>query len=122
MIRLRPTPSFTARFGAGLCAALVLLLAVLAACPAAHAWIHGHDGQAAHSVTDGGVHGQNQADPDDDGCIVTVFAHGIVSTAIFVALAVALFFLISPVAQPREALCLPAPRYRLPPLCGPPQS
>jgi hypothetical protein len=122
MIRLGRTPSFIARLGAGLCAALVLLLAVLAACPAAHAWIHGHDGQTTHSVDGGGTHDQNQANPDDDGCAVTLFAHGVVSTATFAALAVALFFLISPVAQPREALCLPAPRYRLPPLCGPPQS
>jgi hypothetical protein len=122
MIRLGRTPSFIARLGAGLCAALVLLLAVLAACPAAHAWIHDHENHAAHSVTDGGAHGQNPANPDDDGCAVTLFAHGVVSTAVFAALAVTLFFLISSVAQPREALCLPAPRYRLPPLCGPPQS
>lgn len=122
MIRPGRTPSFPVRLGAGLCAALVLLLAVLAACPAAHAWIHSHDGPVAHSVNDGGTHGQNPADPDDDGCAVTLFAHGVVSTTIFAALAVAFFLLISPVAQPREALCLPAPRYRLPPLCGPPQS
>jgi hypothetical protein len=122
MIRLRHTPSFAARLGAGLCAALVLLLAVLAACPAAHAWIHGHENHAAHSANSSGTHGQNPADPDDDGCIVTLFAHGVVSTTIFAALAVAFFLLISPVAQPCEALYLPAPRYRLPPLCGPPQS
>lgn len=121
MTRLRRTPSSAARLVAGLCAALVLLLVVLAACPAAHAWIHGHENHAAHSASSS-THGQNQADPDDDGCVVTLFAHGVVSTAIFAALAVALFFLISPVAQPREALCLPGPRYRLPPLCGPPQS
>lgn len=122
MIRLRRTPSPAARFVAGLCATLVLLLAVLAACPAAHAWIHGHDRPAVPSANHGGAHGQNQASPDDDGCAVTVFAHGVVSTAIFAALAGAFFLLISPMAPPREALCLPSPRYRLPPLCGPPQS
>ncbi|HTB81923.1 MAG TPA: hypothetical protein VK717_13650 [Opitutaceae bacterium] len=122
MTRLRRRPSFAARLVAGLCAALVLLLAVLAACPAAHEWIHGHEGHATHSPDGGGTHSQNAADPDDDGCVVTLFAHGVVSAAIFTTLAVAFFLLISPVAQPREALCLPAPRYRLPPLCGPPQS
>jgi hypothetical protein len=128
---LRHTPSLSVRLVAGLCAALVLLLAVLAACPAAHEWIHG---QGAHEQTQ--KHAwhwarclnahcpckHNAADPDDDGCVVTLFAHGIVPATIFAALAIAFFRLIVVTARPYQALCLPAPRYRLPPLCGPPQS
>jgi len=151
MNRLRHTPPLSARLVAGLCAMLVLMLAVLAACPAAHEWVHGHCGCAAQGASTRGTFGpllnalgatpqartwiQNHggcaaqgtnkhppAAPDDDGCIVTLFAHGVISATVFAALAVAFFRLIAVTARPREALCLPAPRYWLPPLCGPPQN
>jgi hypothetical protein len=156
MSRLYRTPPLFVRLIAGLCAALVLALAVLAACPAAHKWVHGHcgcatqgantrgtfgrllnvlganpqartwiqnyGGCAAQGTNTGGTHNHNAADPDDDGCIVTLFAHGVVSATVFGALAVAFFRLIAVTAQPREILRPPAPRYWLPPLCGPPQS
>ena len=51
-----------------LLAALVLLLVVLEVCPAAHEWFH-HD-----------------ADHEDHDCVVTLFAHGIVTALTAVAL------------------------------------
>ncbi|HXC01993.1 MAG TPA: hypothetical protein VNU49_05025 [Opitutaceae bacterium] len=116
---LRRTPSFLTRLVAGAGIALVLLLNVLAACPAAHEWIHGHGEHAAHDATATGSH---HPDADEDGCVVTLFAHGVITATIFAALIVALFRLVAVPARPGEALCLSVPRYWLPPLCGPPQS
>ena len=121
MSHLRHTPSLLTRFTAGAGVALVLLLNVLAASPEAHEWIHGHEERAAHGANTTGTH--HHADqPDEDGCVVTLFAHGVITATIFAALMVALFRLVAVTARPGEALCLSAPRYLLPPLCGPPQS
>ena len=151
MHAMNRTPSPLTRITAGVGVALVLLLNVLASSPEAHAWIHRHDGCAAQGANNGSsvarllnvlgaspsarawiqnhggantgcAHNHNPANPDDDGCIVTLFAHGVVTASVFAAIAVALFRLATVAASPREALCFSAPRYLLPPLCGPPQS
>jgi hypothetical protein len=119
---LRRTPSRLTRFTAGAGVALILLLSVLAACPEAHEWIHGHGEHAAHDANATGSHHHDADQPDEDGCVVTLFAHGVITATIFAALIVALFRLIAVAARPGEALCLSAPHYLLPPLCGPPQS
>jgi hypothetical protein len=119
MSRLRRTPSLLIRFTAGAGGALVLLLGVLAACPAAHEWIHGHEEHAANAP---GSHHHDAENHDEDGCVVTLFAHGVITATIFAALIIALFRLVAVTARPGEALCLSAPPYLLPPLCGPPQS
>jgi hypothetical protein len=145
------TPSPLTRFTAGVGVALVLLLNVLASSPEAHAWIHRNCGCTAQGANNGSsvarllnvlgaspsarawiqnhggantgcAHNHNPANPDDDGCIVTLFAHGVVTASVFAAIAVALFRLATVAASPREEFCLSAPRYLLPPLCGPPQS
>jgi len=122
MSHLRRTPSLSTRLVAGAGVVLVLLLNVLAACPEAHEWIHGHEGHAAHGANATGSHHHDTDKPDEDGCVVTLFAHGVVTATVFAALIVALFRLVAVPARPGEAPCLYAPRYLLPPLCGPPQS
>ena len=146
----RRTPSLLTRLVAGAGIAIVLLLNVLASSPEAHAWIHHYCGCGAevtnasnpvgrllnvlganpearawiqnhHGTNAGGTHNHNGANPDDDGCVVTLFAHGVVTATVFAALVIALFRLLAVVSRPREVLYLSAPHYLLPPLCGPPQ-
>jgi hypothetical protein len=121
MSHLRRTPSVSTRLVAGAGVALVLLLNVLAACPAAHEWIHGHEEHATHGANATGSQHHDGDQPDEDGCVVTLFAHGVVTATVFAALIVALSRLVAVPAQPGEAPCLSVPRYWLPPLCGPPQ-
>jgi hypothetical protein len=108
--RHQPLAEFLRRLFAAGGVALVLLLAVLAASPAAHEWVHGHAEAVAHTP-----------DSDDDGCVVNLFAHGVLSAAVFAALLFVSFCLVAGTVWPREAVRLSTPRYRLPPLCGPPQ-
>jgi hypothetical protein len=122
MSHLRRTPSFLTRFTAGAGIALVLLLNVLAACPEAHEWIHSHFEHAAHDANATGSHHHDADKPDEDGCVVTLFAHGVITATVFAALIVVIFRLVAVPALPGEALRLSAPPYLLPPLCGPPQS
>lgn len=121
MSRLRRPPSFFTRLIAGAGVALVLLLSVLAASPEAHEWIHGHGEHAGHGANAERTHHHNAADTNEDGCVVTLFAHGVVAATIVAVLVVALFRLAAIATRPREAPGLPAPHYLLPPLCGPPQ-
>jgi hypothetical protein len=145
MIHLRRTPSLFTRLVAGAGVALVLLLCVLASSPSAHEWIHGHCGCAANpggsfsrllnvlGTSPGArtwidrhsgpaAHHHDADKPDEDGCVVTLFAHGVITATIFAELIVALSRLVDVPARPGEAPCLSAPRYLLPPLCGPPQN
>jgi hypothetical protein len=142
---LRHTPSLFTRLVAGAGVALVLLLCVLASSPTAHEWIHGNCGCATNpggsfsrllnvlgtspgarawinSHSGPATHHHDPAHPDEDGCVVTLFAHGVITATVFAALIVALSRLVAIADRPGEALCLSAPHYLLPPLCGPPQS
>ena len=106
----RPLLSPTSLFGrvvAGGAVALVLLLAVMSASPAFHAWVHGR------TVP------QTQAGHLDDDCIVTQFAHGLLATTAALALVTTLR-LISGLVRSCAVVTVPLPRFWLPPLCGPP--
>jgi hypothetical protein len=147
MSHLRRTPSFFTRLVASAGVALVLLLSVLASSPSAHEWIHDHSECTANNANPSGsfsrllnvlgtnpgarawikshsrpaTHHHDPSHPDEDGCVVTLFAHGVITATVFAALIVTSSQLVAVTAQPGEALCLSAPHYLLPPLCGPPQ-
>jgi hypothetical protein len=71
---------------AALAIALVLALTVLAASPELHERLHGHHADAAHQDA---TPVKGPAADHDDGCIVTLFAQGIVLALALVALAFA---------------------------------
>ena len=98
-------PEFFRRLIAAGCAALVLSLAVFAACPDLHHWLHGE---------------KDSGGDDDDGCAVVLFAHGVTEAAVATVLVVvALRLLGKRLPMPAELL-LQEPRFQLPPGCGPP--
>ena len=82
--------------------AIVLGLGVLSACPEIHEWLHGDRGLA-----------------DDDGCIVTLFSHGVTEAAVAVAVTMGFALLIGAAPLPRHS-DFSAPRRRFPPGRGPP--
>lgn len=76
---LRDRPSLLTRTTALLGILMVLALTVLAASPDLHERLHAHDdapGAAAHHDA-----------ADDDGCVVTLFAQGIIAALLFLSLA-----------------------------------
>ena len=76
--------SLTTRTTALLAVFLVLVLTVLAASPELHERMHGHmTGTPVHGVP----HAGTTAPDDDDGCVVTLFAQGIVLALALFALA-----------------------------------
>jgi hypothetical protein len=80
-------PTLLARTTASLAIGLVLALTVLAASPELHERLHGHEA-AATAVHHDGLPGTTvQADDSDDGCIVTLFAQGVVLALSILALA-----------------------------------
>jgi len=96
-------PDLFFRMVASICAALVLTLAILAVCPALHAWLHG----------------EKQLDDDDD-CAVVLFVQGVTpALAAIVAIAIGLRELADELPAPR-ILFLAARRFQLPPGRGPP--
>lgn len=106
----RPLLSPTGLFGrvvAGGAVALVLLLAVMSASPALHAWVHGQTAA------------QTQVGYQDDDCVVTQFAHGLLATTTALVL-VAILHPISGLVRSCAVVTVPLPRFWLPPLCGPP--
>jgi hypothetical protein len=62
---------------------LVLALTILSASPELHGWLHGHEPGADVAHHEG--HGQVPC--DDDGCVVTLFAQGLVLPLALMALA-----------------------------------
>ncbi|HZL45123.1 MAG TPA: hypothetical protein VFC28_02765 [Opitutaceae bacterium] len=102
--KLRPRifPPLFGRLLAGGAAALVVLLAVLAASPALHGWLHGHAGDADHE------------------CAVTLFQHGIVAAAAAMAVAATVWALVASAAIIPIRPDLDRVRYRLPPGNAPP--
>lgn len=100
--------------------ALVLMLAVFSASPALHAWLHAHDG--THQATLGGHDQSAPGQDDDDGCAITMFTNG-VTTALVAMLVLIVALRLLDFLVPAEAKVFrQAPRYWLPPLCGPPLS
>ncbi len=79
-------PSLLARVTASLAVVLVLALTVLAASPELHERLHGHPAAAAASHEAGPASGL-RADESDDGCVVTLFAQGVVLALSLLALA-----------------------------------
>ena len=78
----RPSP--LARIVASLGIVLILALTTFAASPELHGWLHGHEAGAADVAHHDG-HGQVPF--DDDGCVVTLFAQGLVLALALLALA-----------------------------------
>ena len=76
--RMSPRPSPLVRLTASLAVVLVLALSVFAASPELHGFLHDH---ASHSQA--GHHAGDTARPGDsdheDGCVVTLFAQGLVA-------------------------------------------
>ncbi len=77
-------PTLLARFTAWLAVGLVLALTVLAASPELHERLHGHEAAPAAAHHGGS---SAQADDSDDGCVVTLFAQGVVLALAILALA-----------------------------------
>jgi hypothetical protein len=77
-------PTLLARSTAALAIGLVLALTVLASSPELHERLHGHEAAPAAAHHEGA---SAQADDSDDGCIVTLFAQGIVLALGILALA-----------------------------------
>jgi hypothetical protein len=101
--RLKSAISPFCRFLAAGCAALVILLTVLAVCPELHAWLHG----------------EKQLDADDD-CAVVLFANGVTPAAAAVAVVVIFLCVWRERATEAATLLLQEPRFQRPPACGPP--
>jgi hypothetical protein len=101
--RLKISPDFWRRPLAAVCAALVLALAVLAACPTFHAWLHGEK------------HLDN-----DDGCAVVVFIHGLLAAASDVAALIVVLRLLAEDASEPAWLFLAEARFARPFSLGPP--
>jgi hypothetical protein len=76
--------SLMTRAAALLAVFLVLVLTVLAASPELHERMHGH---MAGTPVHGASHAGTAAPDDDDGCVVTLFAQGIVVALALFALA-----------------------------------
>lgn len=83
-VSLPRTPSLANRLTAIGAAALVMALTVLASSPQLHAWLHGHEAAKppGHAASHAHPFSPEGLD-DDDGCVVTLFAQGIVAGAIF---------------------------------------
>jgi hypothetical protein len=85
--QIRNRPSLPARLTAALSVALVLVLMVLSSSPELHERLHGHHPGAAAAEHHGGIPAHGTAADNDDGCIVTLFAQGVVLALALVALA-----------------------------------
>jgi hypothetical protein len=84
----RRQPSMMARATAALAIGLVLALTVFAANPELHERLHGHHAGAAAAASHGGqLDASVKADESDDGCVVTLFAQGVVLALALLSLA-----------------------------------
>jgi hypothetical protein len=109
-------PSTFSRAVASLAVALVLVLTILAASPDLHERLHGNGpGAPGTAHHDGG-----QAANDEDGCVVTLFAQGIVLALALHVLAQAGRTLRRPAFGPGDQVIPAAPRYLRLPAQAPP--
>jgi len=115
-------PSWRQQLTAVFAAVLVLTLAVVAASPQLHAWLHGQEAVAAKGSATTAGHDDQQSGQDDDGCVVVTFANGVVLAALGLFLIAALGQVIHFIFREEPAGYRQALRYWLPPLCGPPLS
>jgi hypothetical protein len=81
--RTKTVPSPLARITALVAIGLVLVLTVLAASPDLHERLHARDHAASSQATPAG----NTAPDDDSGCVVTLFAQGLLLALCLFALA-----------------------------------
>jgi hypothetical protein len=109
-------PSLLTRFTASLAVLLVLALTVLSASPELHERLHGHHAAAA-SQHDGAP---APAADNDDGCVVTLFAQGLVLALGIIALAFAGRALVRSHFGPFDRIAPEAPRYLHLPKQAPP--
>jgi hypothetical protein len=114
-------PSLTTRVVAALAAALLMVLTVLTASPELHERLHGHPiGPVAASHAGTQHSGSATQADDEDGCVVTLFAQGVVLAFACYVLAAALGAL-SPVDFAQADRVAPdAPRYLRHPAHAPP--
>jgi hypothetical protein len=99
---LRQLPPLFGRLLAGGCAALVVQLAVLAASPTLHEWLH-HDAGAA-----------------DHECAITLFQHGADAAVAAIAVAATVWTVVALVVAASANPDLDRGRYWLPPGNAPP--
>jgi hypothetical protein len=112
---IKRRPNLLTRLTAVLAIMLVLALAVLAASPDLHERLHGHD---LHPVT---AAGHPASADDEDGCIVTLFAQGIILALSLLALAFT-GQVLRLADLPASGLILPAaPQYLFQPTQAPPR-
>lgn len=116
------SPSWRQQLTAYFAAAVVLMLTVLAVSPQLHDWVHGNGSAPvkAHTSTPG--YTAQVADHDDSGCVVTIFANGVVLAALGLMAIAALWQSANFILRMETAAYRQTPRYWLPPLCGPPLS
>jgi hypothetical protein len=82
--QIQNRPSLLARMTAALAVVLVLSLTVLAASPDLHERLHGHHAGAAATEHHNEIPVSGTKADNDDGCVVTLFAHGVlVALALF---------------------------------------
>jgi hypothetical protein len=99
---------------------LVLVLTVLAASPELHERLHGLCPDSAAAKHHSGTHPEKGLLDDDDGCVVTLFAQGIVLPLAILALAFAGRVLRLIEAGADNRLSAVAPRFLLLPSQAPP--
>jgi hypothetical protein len=113
-------PSILTQATASFAAILVLVLTVLAASPELHERLHGHTPLVSGAANHSGAKPAQGLPDDDDGCVVTLFAQGIVLPLAILALAFAgrILRLVDACADSR--LSAVAPRFLLLPSQAPP--
>jgi len=114
-------PTLLTRVVATLAVALVLVLAVLAASPELHERLHGH-AMAAAAHPGGGPSGAGQSADDEDGCVVTLFAQGLILALALVLPAFTGQTLRVLGSDPRDRVVPAEPRYLRLPTQAPPVS
>lgn len=117
--RHRP-PSWHQQLTAGFAAVLVLTLTVLAASPQLHDWVHGHGATPVRANASAPGHDVSSAEQDDYGCVVAVFANGVILAALGLLTVSALKQGMDLIPRVETVVYRQTPRYWLPPLCGPP--
>jgi len=117
----RHSQSLLSRATALMAIGLVLALSVFAASPELHERLHGHEpGALARAHGTGLPAGHAQETRDDDGCVVTLFAQGLVLALGLVALAFTGQTLPSEDFELLDRIIPEFPRYLLLPTQAPP--